>query len=308
MTKKRLQIPTLAMCLVLMLSSSFLTGCLGENDKVSVYYTNKAGTKLTTLDYHMKASSDDYKGQIMELLNRMDVSPKDEEHVVIKPAELEILSVDFDNNTCTVNFNNAYTKLDHLTELLYRTAVIKTLSQITKVDKVNFFCEGSELVLESGTKLTGMKSSQYVDDSNDKDTAVEWRDIDLYFANAAGDKLVRSHTVVAYNKNMSLEKIIVSKLIAGPTESGLNATLPNTMQVLSVSTKDRVCYVNLSTAFLTDLVNVTGDIPIYSIVNSLCELDQIDSVRIMVNGDSTKIYHESTSLDQTFNFNYSYVQ
>ena len=56
------------------------------------------------------------------------------------------------------------------------------------------------------------------------------------------------------------------------------------------------------------IVNAGGDITIHAIVNSLCELEGIESVRIMVNGSSDVMFHETTSLDTDFVFDGTYVE
>ena len=63
---------------------------------------------------------------------------------------------------------------------------------------------------------------------------------------------------------------------------------------------DGVCYVNFDAAFTNEIVNVSDAIPIYSVVNSLCELSYINSVQILINGDSKVKFRDSISLQQQF--------
>ena len=53
---------------------------------------------------------------------------------------------------------------------------------------------------------------------------------------------------------------------------------------------------------------MSNEIPIYSIVNTLCAQGNIDSVKIMINGDSSKSYREVISLENTFSFNSDIVE
>ena len=48
-------------------------------------------------------------------------------------------------------------------------------------------------------------------------------------------------------------------------------------------------------------------LPVYSVVNSLCELDEVNEVRILIDGSSDVVYRESLSLDKNFQFDHSYV-
>ena len=89
--------------------------------------------------------------------------------------------------------------------------------------------------------------------------------------------------------------------------TGLYPVIPENTEVLGVTVTNRTCYVNFSEDFVTGLVNAGGDLPIYSVVNSLCERDGIESVRIMINGRNDVMFHEVTSLDQDFVYNPEYV-
>jgi germination protein M len=80
------------------------------------------------------------------------------------------------------------------------------------------------------------------------------------------------------------------------------------VKLLGVSVVDKVCYVNLSEEFADELVNVASEVEIYSIVNSLCSLDYIDSVKIFINGDYSKEFKDNISLDRLYKYNQSLVR
>ena len=81
----------------------------------------------------------------------------------------------------------------------------------------------------------------------------------MYYADKLGDKLVKTSVAVAYSKNVSLEKMVVERLIKGPSDTSVYATLPTDLKLLNISVSNRVCYVNLSTTFLTEMVNVSNE-------------------------------------------------
>ena len=62
--------------------------------------------------------------------------------------------------------------------------------------------------------------------------------------------------------------------------------------MLGVTVKDGTCYVNLDNGFLTQTYNVSAEVQIYSIVNSLVELSNINKVQIAVNGNTDMIFRE----------------
>ncbi len=60
--------------------------------------------------------------------------------------------------------------------------------------------------------------------------------------------------------------------------------------------------------FLVQSLNITDDVAIYSIVNSLFETNYITKVQITVNGEKDKLFHESISLNKMFVRNLDIVE
>ena len=233
----------------------------------------------------------------------MNQKVKNKKLSILKPEEVNIEKCDIKNNTVNIYFNNGYNDMSEYDELFYRAGVVKMLTQIHDISYVKFYVGDSQAKYKDGSYIGLMTKDSFVDDTNESLGNIEWRKVDLYYSNKMGDKLVKKVESVAYSKNTSLERIIVEQLIKGPGDSTMNSTLPSDLKLLSISVSDGICYVNLSSSFLTEMVNVTSEIPVYSIVNSLCSLGNISGVKIMINGDSAKSYRESISLENVLKFN-----
>jgi germination protein M len=119
--------------------------------------------------------------------------------------------------------------------------------------------------------------------------------------------LVETNRQILYDNSLSLENLVINELIAGPNTEDMYPTLPSTLKVLSVSTKDGICYVNLDSSFVTDALDVAEYVPIYSIVNSLVELSGITKVQISVNGSFDLVFKEKIPLTQIFEWNSDYL-
>ncbi len=111
-------------------------------------------------------------------------------------------------------------------------------------------------------------------------------DITLYFADYDVMYLhpeVRSVEI----QDGQLERTILEELFKGPKSNDLQKTVYGSPKVLGVSTKDGVCTINLSSAFADN--NTGGSarelFAVFSIVNSLCELDSIQRVKIDIEGN-----------------------
>ena len=76
---------------------------------------------------------------------------------------------------------------------------------------------------------------------------------------------------------------------------------------LSISVKDGICYVNFDENFLTQVYNVSTDVAIYSVVNSLVELNNVNKVQITINGETNIMFRESVSLSTVFERNLNIV-
>ena len=288
-------------CLLTVISVCMIipsAGCSTKNakNKYKLFYKNASSNKLVTVDYSTQTQELDEL--VLELLNKMNQKVKNKKLSILKPEEVNIEKCDIKNNTVNIYFNNGYND-----ELFYRAGVVKMLTQIHDISYVQFYVGDSQAKYKDGSYIGLMTKDSFVDDTNESLGNIEWRKVDLYYSNKMGDKLVKKVESVAYSKNTSLERIIVEQLIKGPGDSTMNSTLPSDLKLLSISVSDGICYVNLSSSFLTEMVNVTSEIPVYSIVNSLCSLGNISGVKIMINGDSAKSYRESISLENVLKFN-----
>ncbi len=101
-----------------------------------------------------------------------------------------------------------------------------------------------------------------------------------------------------YDGNISLEELVIEELIKGPTDGTLQSTIPQDTTLLKISEQDGVCYVDFSENFLGRIEGINDDVVIYSVVNSLTEIANINKVQITVDGKYIKKYGNSILLDK----------
>jgi germination protein M len=85
----------------------------------------------------------------------------------------------------------------------------------------------------------------------------------------------------------------LEQLIAGPKEEDHYATIPPETKIMDVTTtSDGVCYVNLSQEFVTKHSGgSTGELlTIYSIVNSLSEMENVEKVQFLIEGEKVEAF------------------
>ncbi len=191
--------------------------------------------------------------------------------------------------------------------MLSRAAIVRTLCQVEGIRFVSFKIEGEPYANANGYLVGLMSQDQFVDNAGDEINSMEKADLTLYFADESGNYLQSKTVECIYNSNISQDKLVVERLIAGPeggdsVENGF-ATISSDTQIMSVTTQDGVCYVNLNEGFLVRQGNVTPEVAVYSIVNSLTELPGINRVQLSIEGNSDLNYMEKLSLLQPFEKN-----
>ena len=132
-----------------------------------------------------------------------------------------------------------------------------------------------------------MSADQFIDNDGNEINTYELAKIKLYFADESGTSLIAANREKHYSTNTPMERFVVEELIAGSTGQveGLYPSINPSTKIVNVMTKDGICYVNLDESFLTVVNNVSTDLSIYAIVNSLVELSNINRVQILINGE-----------------------
>lgn len=272
-----------------------------DNGDYSVYYTNSSNSTLLSLQTDL--SSKDADSMVTEMFNKMSSDPAYMEYKSVVPEEIVLSSFRISGSVLSMNFPDTYYKMNNVHEILFRAAVVKTMTQIKGIDYVSFYVSNEPLVDQYGVAVGIMLASDFIDETDTSLNSLTWADVTLYYANESGKSLKPRSISVGYSKNTSIEQIIIEQLIKGPEQDGYYRTIPSTVKLLSVSIKDGICYVNFDSSFMNNMADVSPNVTIYSIVNSLCELSTINKVQISVNGDSSGTFMDSISLKDTFERN-----
>ena len=265
-----------------------------ETSGMSVYFINRAGDELTTEEYRVK--SDNTNNQITDLLDALSKDGDSKEDKAAIPENVIVNGFKLENGIITVDFNSEYNQLKNQREVMCRAAVVLTLIQINAVDGIAFTVEDKPYEKVSGTKLGVMDASSFVSMLRGGDDQFAKADFMLYFGNEEGSKLKRYELKDANYGNRTKEEFIVEKLISGPDKDGYTPTLSKNVKLKSVSSSNNICYVDFDESFLREHSAVLDDVCIYSIVNSLCELNDVHEVQITVNKESDIVYHKKVSL------------
>lgn len=273
-----------------------LSGC-GKEQKSNrsewqVYYVSNSETKV---EMHLREmESSEPEEQLDELIQYLSTNPDKLEYKAPLVMGFQLLNVQREDGRILLNVDAAYRDMPLTTEVLVRAAIVRTLTQMEGVSYIGITVEGEQLYDGLGNLVGWMSADQFIDNDGNEINTYEPVRVRLYFASEDGTNLIAAYRQKHYSTNTALERFVVEELIAGPTVDGLYPSVNPSTKIINVMTKDGICYVNLDESFLTVESNVSTDVSIYSIVNSLVELSNINKVQILVNGETLPGYTNST--------------
>lgn len=267
-----------------------------------VYYVSNSETKVETHEHIMEATTPE--AQLEELLQCLSTMPEKLEYKAPLAMNFEVLGVKVEEGKVLLDLSKGYLELPATTEVLVRAAIVRTLTQLEHIGYVGITVEGNQLFDNAGEVVSWMNAEQFINNDGNEINTYELTKVKLYFANEAGDKLIAAYREKHYSTNTPLERFVVEEIIAGPSGQvpGLYPTVNPSTKIVNVMTKDGICYVNLDSSFMTVVNNVSIDVAVYSIVNSLVELNSVNKVQILINGEVPSTFSTST-----FERNWDYV-
>ena len=235
---------------MLLMLLAVLTGC-GTREpetgkKISVYYVNTAETKVEVHDQYLNTKTPEE--QLEETMTFLSTTPEKLEYKAPFDMGFQVLDYEVEDGKLVINVDKAYSELSVTTEVLVRAAVVRTLTQLSNVKYVTITVEGSQLYDNAGELVGWMNAEQFINNDGNEINTYELVKVKLYFANAAGDKLIASYREKHYSTNTPLERFVVEELIAGPSGQieGLYPVINPETKIVNILTKDGICYVKLT--------------------------------------------------------------
>ena len=297
---------------ILCISVLLMAGTAGCGQKGSetaefyIYYLNKKQTKLVPVAYEPEMGSDE--AMINDLVEKLSQDTGSVEYRKPLAGNVSIVSWELKNRKLQMNFSSEYNMMDNVMEVLSRAAVVRTLIQVDGVDSISFYVGDAPLLNKNGTTVGLMTAESFIENPGEQINSIQTATITLYFSNKDGDGLVQEIQECHYNSNISLEKLVMERLMKGPISVEGTSAIPSGTKLISVSVLDGVCLLNLDEGFLNQNYNIEEGVVIYSIVNSLAELPNVSKVQISVNGDTSSTYREKFSLSTVYERNLDYME
>ncbi|MBQ6550806.1 MAG: GerMN domain-containing protein [Lachnospiraceae bacterium] len=296
--------PAVLIITVLCLS---LVSCRKQNaspetagDTVYLYFLNQNKDELYPVEAVIEQEMD--TNTLVDAVYASLKTPEDGASYLSALADPVVLrSYSLAEHNLVFDYESTYYSMDPVTELLMRAALVKTFTQFDDITTVEVRVDSQPLLLSDGSLTGPERGRDFVDIISSGINAYTRGTIVLYFATPDGTALRESTLNVAYQNSSPLERYVLQRLVTGPSDESQGiATLPSNTKILSVSTKDGICQVDLNDAFLKESMVLTPEVIIYSIVNSLTEVNGVTGVQISVNGSSSVLFMDEIPLSQTF--------
>jgi germination protein M len=270
-----------------------------ENIRTKLYYINN-GTH--TVDYELRsiAKSEDKDKQLGIVSQELLQGSKSANQTLEIPSEVQIQSMDLDGSTLTLDLSKSFNDLTQDKKIMSLAALVYTFTETEFVTDVTITVDGSDIAPRSDFNRESVRLNPSIDPEK-----TNWQMVKLYFVDASGEKLVAEERSIEVKQSLTLEYQIVDQLLAGPEDSSFKSTIPAETKIKDIKTEDGICYVNLSGEFINKNAGSEQStaLMVYSIVNSLTELENVNRVQFLIEGEKVEGIHSNFDFSKPFDRN-----
>lgn len=272
------------------------------NNGVDIYFTDKVTETLVTEKRNL--TSVETPDKIVEVISYIEKGPTNVNYKksffnkymvydnIVESIEIKEDYEDtygMESYSVNIIFNDNYDQLSVVSKILTKSSITLSLTGLEGVSSVSFINDGVFLPVSSTLVDDNMNNYAYTSQNIKSNPIISPRnfiisDIVLYFKSPVeGEGLVKEERRISTDPNEPIEKYIVEELIKGSKEGNMNL-IPSGTKLLNINVDNETAFVDLSREFVDgqpdDIMEQT--LSVYSIVNSLTELPQIESVQILI--------------------------
>lgn len=293
---KKIIMFSLIFCLI------FISGCTKKVyfEDIKLYYPTSE-LDLEVKDVNLSSTN---KQSLIEEVRDMLTKIEDEDVMNYYNSDIYLSSVELNEDTLIVHLDGVYTKFSLGERTLIKSGIIKSYSNFDFISNIKFYLNGSEMEDEYGKKIDNIRISDIItldDDSIASNIII----CNLYYV--INDKLDIEERTFENQSTVYLAKNIVEELIKGPTNKDYTNPIPKETKVKQLEIKDGICYLDFNKEFVSRHPGgeLNETLTIYSIVNTLTELNEINSVQFLIDGEKVDEYKGNYDFSMPFNRNES---
>ena len=192
-----------------------------------------------------------------------------------------------DNGVCEVDLSEHYGGLSGADLTVADYCIALTLCQVEGVEAVFILVEGVPIPYRDHQLL---RSNDAILSSAEDEPV--YLSAELYFLRKEGGLAVERRDLLVPSGTAPGE-VLLQALLAGPEGEGLLPPLSGQTRVIDLWINDSgICYVNFDRTFLDGQPTSASQarLTLYAIVNTLCQLPNVDAVFLLVEGESISDY------------------
>ena len=223
-------------------------------------------------------------GSRLEAAIDLFASPSGQEGLVCAlPQGVTVEDWTADNGLVTLRLSDSFLDAGEMDRSAAALCAALTLCRLDGVDAVTVTAADQILLSGLGPEAALLLAT---------DTDPYVRQLRLYFADGEGRRLISEYHSLTLDEDAAADRYVMEELLRGPNSAELRSAIPAGTELLSCQTENGVCTVDLSEPFLTGrpATAAAERLAIYSIVDSLTVLPQVDSVQILVEGQPVEQY------------------
>lgn len=237
---------------------------------------------ITSKAYHGEATVEALSGALLEELFG---------------AEVRLLGWSLKGGLLRMDISREYGEVEGIDLTLAECCMALTLTQLEGVERVRVTAGGRKLL--SGAQDYLAEEDMIFTGAEEEPREVS---VELYFPRLGGRGLGFEVRQLILTEDDDLYTAVTRALLEGPQSSDLHMPFPEGTELLDARLEDGVCYVNFSAALLEG-DPAEQDLLLYSVVDTLGNLDAVSAVQLLIEGEVPQSYGTAdTSLPLEPNF------
>ncbi len=270
-------------------------------DTVTVYFADYGRGSLFSenipIDYDEIKTNRDKTQFIINALRKGSQSTAIQTNV-----DMPIQEVNLDDRLAYVLFDKQYNQLSSQEQMGIRASLVYSLTELSFIERVEFFVDDTPILNINGQAIGAISRNDIILNVLNPNPPTTIQTVTLYFISSDGKSLVKEQRDIQVNNSIALERYIIEELIKGPKQEGIFPAIPKETVMNDINTKEGVCQVDLSFDIKSKHFTTSESkaLMIYSIVNSLTELNRIQKVAFLIDGKKEIEFSKDIDLSEFF--------
>ena len=283
--RRLLRLSALALvCLALMPGCAATSRSAESGTPVSLYYEYQNADQVEDLESIIGVEKRSVN--VLSLWDFLDIyfkGPVSEDMISPFPAGTSVQAIQYTNSIPTLTLSGEYFSLMGIDLSVACCCLSKTVCEFTGRSSVILVDETESIRMEIDPEKYVL-TNRIQNGGNEQFT--------VYFPDAHWRYLIPEIRDTTLSSNETQAAYVLRKLLEGPVGNQLNNSFPEGTRLLGISIADHVCTVNFSDEFVSGLSGETyhNFLTVYSVVNTLTDLEDIDAVQFLAEGNEISEY------------------